>query len=561
MTNPIHQLQHGFEFRSVLIIDDDSMLTESLSRILRIFFKECITAADGEEGYELFLERFESSNPLTLIITDLELPKKGGLGLIKEIRNLSKTQPILILSAHDESEFMAEAINLNVQGYLLKPLSMPKLFDSLEKVFALESVLSSAKIPIIDPLTGWKTIFVLEQTLQNSDLSSFTIMYIRMNYFSNICNLVGQEYADEYLSELAIVLKSLSEDQDGTFYRCSEDEFCLLLEGDQLSYAATLGNDMVSMARYFNISGRGIVLNSTLSIAIAMGKDDIVAHAKRTLETLPDISAGGIAIYKQADTEIYPLVFYGQKVLKLIFHALENEKVIPFFQPIIHAKTQKVELYESLMRIRGEEKIYTPEMFLTIAIDTHQMTMLTRAIIRNTLDYSKYLDPNSLISINLSGNDLNDDGLIPYIMFCLEKYTIRAQRVAFEIMGGIKFITSEHALSTIKTLQSQGFKIIINDFASNNCDFSILSAIRPDYIKLHSDLTLKLEEEPNFIFIIQKLIDIIHLIGSKAILKHISNSQLLELSTSSGVDYLQGYAVGLPFEAIRTDLDNFECIQ
>ena len=165
----MQKLQHGSEFRSVLIIDDDLMLSESLNRILRIFFKECVVAADGEEGYSFFLERFESSHPFSLVITDLELPKKGGLGLIKDIRVLSKTQPILILSAHDESEFMAEAINLDVQGYLLKPLAMPKLFDSLEKVFALMNVSNSFNIPITDSLTGWKTLPMLEQTLHGLD--------------------------------------------------------------------------------------------------------------------------------------------------------------------------------------------------------------------------------------------------------------------------------------------------------------------------------------------------------------------------------------------------------
>jgi len=549
--NPMQKLQHGSEFRSVLIIDDDLMLSESLNRILRIFFKECVVAADGEEGYTLFLERFESSHPFSLVITDLELPKKGGLGLIKDIRVLSKTQPILILSAHDESEFMAEAINLDVQGYLLKPLAMPKLFDSLEKVFSLMNVSNSFKIPITDSLTGWKTLPMLEQTLHGLDSHSFTMMYIRINYFTNICNLVGEEYANEYLFELSLALTGLNSDNEGTFYRCSEDELCLLFEGDKLSYAAALGDDMVSMARYFNISGRGIILNSTLSIAIATGKENILNHSKRVLETLSDISAGGIAFYKEESDENYPVIAYGQKILKLIFNALENESIIPFFQPIVNTNTQKIEIYESLMRIRSEDKLYGPDTFLNIAVDTHQMTMLTRAIIRNTLDYSRDLDPDSLISINLSGNDLNDEGLIPYITFCLEKYTIKAERIAFEIMGGMKFITSDHALLTVKALKAQGYKIIVNDFGLGMCDLLKVSSIAPDFIKLHSDLTLKLEVDSSFIGIIQKLIEVIHLIGSKAILKHISNSHLLQMSALSKVDCVQGYAVGLPFEVIR----------
>jgi EAL domain-containing protein (putative c-di-GMP-specific phosphodiesterase class I) len=125
--------------------------------------------------------------------------------------------------------------------------------------------------------------------------------------------------------------------------------------------------------------------------------------------------------------------------------------------------------------------------------------------------------------------------------------------VAFEIVDGVKFITSECALSTIKALQSKGFKIIINDFGSKLCDISLFMAIRPDYIKLHTDLTQRLEGDPHFLFIIQKLVDIIHFIGAKAIIKHLSNARLVQLCTSSGVDCLQGYSIGLPFEVTREE--------
>ena len=137
MSNEIHKLKEGAENRSVLIIDDDPELSESLSRILSVFFKECVIASDGEEAYTLYQKRVEEGSAFTLIISDLELPKMGGLRLINQIRSLTTKQPILILSAHDEAEYMAEAIRLDVDGYLIKPLSMPKLFESLEKIFTL----------------------------------------------------------------------------------------------------------------------------------------------------------------------------------------------------------------------------------------------------------------------------------------------------------------------------------------------------------------------------------------------------------------------------------------
>jgi len=78
LANSIQRLKEGAETRSVLIIDDDPEIAESLSRILRVFFREYVIASDGEEALALFYERFKASNPFTLVVTDLELPKLGG---------------------------------------------------------------------------------------------------------------------------------------------------------------------------------------------------------------------------------------------------------------------------------------------------------------------------------------------------------------------------------------------------------------------------------------------------------------------------------------------------
>jgi EAL domain-containing protein (putative c-di-GMP-specific phosphodiesterase class I)/DNA-binding response OmpR family regulator len=549
--NLIQSLQQGFESRSVLIIDDDPTLAESLSRIFRMFFKECVTAVDGEEGFELFISRFNSSSPFTLVITDLELPKRGGLGLIKEIRSLSKTQPILIISAHDESEFMAEAIAMDVQGYLLKPLAMPKLFESLQKIFALVSKTNQIETVEIDKITGWQTLRELESKLQQLKDENVTLLRIRVNHLANIYSLVGEDFADEYLTELARMLESLILDSRGTFYRCSPDEFTLLLEGEQIPYATALGNDMVSVARYFHTSERGIILNSTLSVGIAYGNENVLLHSELALDKINDSLGEEVAYYVQSDEERQNTITSGQETLRMIFDALENENIVPFFQSIVNIKTGVSEMYESFIRIRKEEEIYGPEAFLNIAINTHQMMMITRSMIRNTFDFCRDLAKDSIVIIHLSYDDLNDNGLLPYINFWTERYNLSPENIAFEIGGGMHPISTKSPFAIIKKLKMQGYKIVINNFGSEQYDLSTLFSLKPDYIKLHHDLTQRVEAEPDLIAIIQKLVDIIHLLGAQAIAKHISSPTMMQLLVSTQIDYMQGYAIGTPFEVIR----------
>lgn len=515
-----------------------------------MFFKECVIATDGDEGLNLYRSKLKSKEPFTLVITDLELPKKGGLGVIKEIRSLSKLQPILILSAHDDADFMAEAISLEVQGYLLKPLSMPKFFQHLEKIL-LDPSSTFSKIIHTDPVTKWKLLPELEEFLKTPLSEPIALLRIRVNYLSNIYELVGEEYADEYVSELGALLESLQINSDGIFYRCGSDEFCLVLKNQNLQYANALANDMVSIARYFHTSEKGIILNSTLSIGIAYGTENLLANSRLALENFIHSDTAGVMVFIQSDEDRDRARIHGREVLKMIFHALEDENIVPYVQPIVSASSGEVEIFNSFVRIRQEEKIYGPETFLNVAINTHQMTMITRSMIRNTLSLNTTISPkNAILTVCLADEDLNDEALLAYIQFWTERYRLEPSRVAFELVGRANESVSNSPFSLIKGLKAYGYKIILNRFGSGEFNLAYLFELKPDYIKIHPDLIMQLHTEPKAILIIQKLVDIIHLVGAKAIATHLSTASDIELLKSIDIDYLQGYAVAAPYEVL-----------
>lgn len=547
MSNPIQRLQTGSDTRSVLIIDDDPELAESLSRILKMFFKKCVVATNGEEGLETFFKKANSSEPFTVVITDLELPKKGGLGVIKDIRAFSKSQPILILSAHDEAEFMSEAISLEVQGYLLKPLSMPKLFQHLEKIL-IDTTSEVNKTTRIDPVTEWKELSELEDFLQKNSSEPIALLHIRVNHLSNIYNLVGEEYANEYTKELAALLESLQINANGVFYRCAIDEFCLILNHD-IVYAKNLAQEMVSITRYFHTSEQGIILNSTLSIGIAYGTKNILEYSRLALEKLLHSDSEGVSVYTEQDKDQHLTIVQGQEVLKMIFNALEDETIVPYVQPIISTSTKEIELFNSFIRIRQEEKIYGPDTFLNVAINTHQMTLITRSMIRNTLSLSASINPkNAILTILLTEEDINDEALLSYILFWTDRYHLNPSRIAFEIVSGTYISALKSPNNLINEIKLHGYKIILNQFGSGKCDLSALLKLNPDYIKIHPDITERIHTEPRTVEIIEKLVDMIHLIGAKAIVTHLSSEEDIRILSSIPIDYLQGYAVMAPYE-------------
>lgn len=91
---------------------------------------ECVgAAADGEEAIEL-IERYLPR----LLITDIKMPVVGGLELVRRVRDTDTDLRIVIVSGYSEFEYARQAIELGVDEYLLKPVDIGKLRETLRRI-------------------------------------------------------------------------------------------------------------------------------------------------------------------------------------------------------------------------------------------------------------------------------------------------------------------------------------------------------------------------------------------------------------------------------------------
>jgi len=112
---------------SILYVEDENLIREELSDFLQRF---CITlhlAADGKEG----LEFFQKYNP-DIVISDIKMPNMNGIEMAKAIKAIDIDKPIIFTTAHSESGYTLQAIDMQVDGYILKPIILKKLQIKLE---------------------------------------------------------------------------------------------------------------------------------------------------------------------------------------------------------------------------------------------------------------------------------------------------------------------------------------------------------------------------------------------------------------------------------------------
>ncbi|WP_424578638.1 EAL domain-containing response regulator [Arcobacter sp. 7ABA8] len=114
---------------SILYVEDDTTVRESLSSTLKLLAKKIYTANDGLEALDVL-----KTNKIDLIITDIKMPNLDGLELSKRIQDLDLNIPILITTAHDEIDYFHKAIELNVDAFITKPLNITSLIQSITKL-------------------------------------------------------------------------------------------------------------------------------------------------------------------------------------------------------------------------------------------------------------------------------------------------------------------------------------------------------------------------------------------------------------------------------------------
>lgn len=113
--------------KTILLVEDETVIRENIASMLRFFFKEVYTAFDGYDG----LDKFELYKP-DIVMTDLKMPEMGGFELIEEIRKKSDNTYTIIVSAHTDTELLIDAIHKNVDRYIIKPVTEDELFEAFE---------------------------------------------------------------------------------------------------------------------------------------------------------------------------------------------------------------------------------------------------------------------------------------------------------------------------------------------------------------------------------------------------------------------------------------------
>lgn len=128
---------------SVLLVEDFRPLRQEMFEVLEDLFQSVTCASDGKEALSLYLHASKTKQSYDLIISDIQMPNMNGVELSKKIRDIDTKQAIIILSAHTDSDYLLEFINIGISKFIPKPIDYDSLlivlYEEGEKIYSLKS--------------------------------------------------------------------------------------------------------------------------------------------------------------------------------------------------------------------------------------------------------------------------------------------------------------------------------------------------------------------------------------------------------------------------------------
>ncbi|WP_457639562.1 diguanylate cyclase [Persephonella sp.] len=111
---------------TVLYVEDEEAIRDVFSLLLKRYVKELYMASNGKEGLEVFIEKRPD-----IVISDIRMPVMDGLQMAEKIKEISPETHILLITAFSDIDYLKKALEIGVEGYIMKPVDKTSLFKKL----------------------------------------------------------------------------------------------------------------------------------------------------------------------------------------------------------------------------------------------------------------------------------------------------------------------------------------------------------------------------------------------------------------------------------------------
>lgn len=243
-----------------------------------------------------------------------------------------------------------------------------------------------------------------------------------------------------------------------------------------------------------------------------------------------------------------------EEISDQIAEALQDDRVLVYFQPIYSVKERKFVSAEALVRIKEkDDSIMPPAKFIPVAEETGMIAKLGERVFEKTCEFIRDHEISELgvdyIEINLSVVQCQNRNLAEKFIQIIEKYQISPKSIMLEITETASVHAKKILLKNMEQLMNYGVSFALDDFGNGNSNLDYLIDMPVDILKLDQNMTKAYFNKMKAKHVVDAMNSMVHDMGLKIVAEGIETKEQLEVMEQLGIDYIQGYYFARPLPA------------
>jgi len=382
---------------------------------------------------------------------------------------------------------------------------------------------------------------------------SAAVFYIDLDHFKDVNDTLGHHIGDQLILNVTQRLSGVVRGDD-LVARLGGDEFAIITKcpSDSYSLQAIAGRIISAVCAPYSISGHNIIIGASIGIAVidrrARDAADILRYADMALYRAKNEGRNRACVYDAAmDADLSQ-----RKLLEGdLLHAIRNDGLSAFYQPIVNASGDTMIGVEALARwTHPTAGVISPAVFIPIAEHSGLIVELGEWMLRRAcLDGRNW--PGLTIAVNVSPLQFRRSDFVDVVERILKETNFDADRLELELTESTLLGNLESAELSMLRLKAIGVRFALDDFGTGYSSLLYLRRFPFDKLKIDSSFVRSIETAPDAAAIVHAVVSLGRGLGMRVTAEGVENAEQHLFLRAAGVHSMQGYRFGKPGPAVN----------